>query len=89
MNKDTKMKWDFAERIDRSRRNLLVIRGLIEGHLWCPPARTSEGIRECGLCGHTINLNKNESSFYAVWVGLICGRCSRLFEREITELSKL
>lgn len=84
-----KAKWTFGEGLKNSKRNLKRIRIMIKYFLWCPPPCTYHGVAQCGLCEQDIDFAKHEGSFYAVWCGLICNRCSRLYEREIEELSQL
>lgn len=69
--------------------NLKRIKCMILNHLWCPPPRSMIGIKKCSLCNCDIDLDKSEPNFYAVWIGLICGRCSNLFKDEIEELAML
>ena len=65
------------------------IKSMIKCNIWCPSPRKQHGIKQCELCGQDIDLDKFEPNFYAVWCGLICERCNRVYKREIEELSKL
>lgn len=82
-------KWTFSIGLRNSKRNLKRIRVMIKHFIWCPPPCRHRGVAQCGLCERDIDFGNHEPFYYAVWCGLICNRCSQLYEREIEELSQL
>jgi len=75
--------------LGNERANLAHIRNMIKFHIWCPPDRPRRGIETCTICEAKVDLDKGETSFYAVWCGFVCLRCADRYKKEIEDLSEL